>query len=399
MEARRIAIVGGGISGLALAWKLKRDGDDVVLFEASEATGGKIGTIYKEGFELDLGPVTCSETPALRELILGLGLENEIVTAAAASSVRYIYSRKKLHSVEPGIKILRSSLLPLSGRLAFLKFPLAGPKDEDESVAEFVRRKFGEHAYQKLFNPMLNGIYAGDPEKLSARWTLKSNGSPRRIISLKGGLRKLTDTIRCSSKDSVLTGSEVKSIAKTDHGARVCFLNGSEVFDKVYLTTPAFVTAGMIRDLDKDLGESLKRICYSNVTQMYCEVVEGENNFDGFGFLVPSEEHMSLLGAVCVSNLFPDKAPDGQKLFVLFSGGDRSYPFTPSVEGALNEFNKIINPALTKILHVQEWKSAIPQFYVGHEKIIERIRNFEKHNPEISIKGSYVSGVAIGECV
>jgi protoporphyrinogen/coproporphyrinogen III oxidase len=175
----------------------------------------------------------------------------------------------------------------------------------------------------------------------------------------------------------------------------VCFASDSEVFDKVILTTPAFVTAELI----PDLRDILRQVNYSDVTQIYCEVVQGENRFDGFGFLVPSEERMSLLGAVCISNLFPQKTPDGRILFVLFAGGNRPYDLNPTVAGALDEFNRIIRPAFLKVLHVQEWKKAIPQFYVGHGGILEKVKEFEKHTPDICIKGSYISGVAVGECV
>ncbi|MEJ0030474.1 MAG: hypothetical protein WDO15_08940 [Bacteroidota bacterium] len=166
-------------------------------------------------------------------------------------------------------------------------------------------------------------------------------------------------------------------------------------FDEIHITTPAFVTA----DLIKELSEPLKSIHYSDVTQIYCECVPGVNSFEGFGFLVPSEERLSLLGAVCVSNIFPSKSSEGRKLFVLFCGGDRPYSFSPSVDGAVKEFNKIIQPGLTKVVHVQEFKKGIPQFYVGHQKIVEQVRQFEKENPRIRISGNYLSGVGIGECL
>jgi oxygen-dependent protoporphyrinogen oxidase len=401
-QMRRVAVVGGGISGLSLALELKRSGNEVILFEATERPGGKIGTMYKDGFELDLGPITCSETPALRELIASLNLENDVVTASAASSVRYIYSQESLRRVEPGpLKIMTSSLLSVKGKIAFWKFPFSWRDDREESAASFARRRFGEEAYQKLFNPILNGIYAGDAEKLSARSTLKgmNNRRTRKIISLLGGFGKLTDTIRRDLKESALMNSTVRSISKSDSGIRVHFDGGSEVFEKICLTTPSFVTAELLRAIDHNIHESLSQIHYSNVTQIYCEVVQREQRFDGFGFLVPSEEQMSLLGAVCVSNLFPQKTPDGRILFVLFVGGDRSYPFTATVDGALSEFNTIIKPAFMKVLHVQEWENAIPQFYVGHEKIIGKVKDFEKHTPNICIKGSYISGVAVGDVV
>ncbi|HZY79348.1 MAG TPA: protoporphyrinogen oxidase [Cyclobacteriaceae bacterium] len=398
LRRRRIAVIGGGISGLSLALQLKRSGNEVVLFEASSQPGGKIGTIYKDGFELDLGPVTCVETPALKELLKRLDLGGEITTASAASSMRYIYSRNKLRRIEASpIGILKSSLLPVRGRLAFFKSIFAKRGDEDESVAVFAKRRFGEQAYQKLFNPVLNGVYAGNSEKLSARSTLKSfnNRKRRKIISLKGGLRRLIEAITLQLGGAILTNTTVTAINKTEDGVKVCHTYGSYEFDKVYITTPAFVTANLIKELE----QPLKQVHYSSVTQVYCEVVPGETKFEGFGFLVPSEERMSLLGAVCVSNVFPNKAPDDRTLFVLFIGGDRPYPFTATVESAIEEFNKILKPALCRTLHVQRWDKGIPQFYVGHDDIVAALKEFENKNPNICISGNYLTGVAVGDCV
>lgn len=143
IRRRRVAVIGGGISGLSLALQLKRNGGDVVLFEASDQPGGKIGTIYKDGFELDLGPVSCVETPALRELLKRLELDKEVVAASDAAAIRYIFSRNKLRRIEANpIGVLKSSLLSLAGRLAFLKSIFARSRDEDESVAVFATRRF-----------------------------------------------------------------------------------------------------------------------------------------------------------------------------------------------------------------------------------------------------------------
>jgi len=398
IRRRRVAVIGGGISGLSLALQLKRNGGDVVLFEASDQPGGKIGTIYKEGFELDLGPVSCVETPALRELLKRLELDKEVVAASDAATIRYIFSRNKLRRIEANpIGVLKSSLLSLAGRLAFLKSIFARSRDEDESVAVFATRRFGEQAYQKLFNPVLNGVYAGDAEKLSARSTMKSfNGRKRRKnISLNGGLRRLTEAIALKLGGSILTNTTVTSITKTEDGVKITHTRGTYEFDKVYLTTPAFVTAKLIKELAQPLG----KIHYSSVTQVYCDVVPAACKFEGFGFLVPSEEKLSLLGAICVSNIFPNKAPDGRTLFVLFVGGDRPYPFTATVEGAIEEFDKILKPALCRRLHVQHWDKGIPQFYVGHENIVAAVKDFEKNNPMICVSGNYLTGIAVGDCV
>lgn len=368
------AVVGGGISGLALAYRLKKIGCVVTLFESNSTTGGKIGTINRDGWELDLGPLTIAETPEVRQLASELDVR--IVEASKATSLRYIFSKGKLHRVGP--MIFASSLLSPRGKLSLLKAPFQSKAKSEETVADYARRRFGEEAYQRLFNPMMNGIYAGNSELLGATSVIKKR-KRRKIISFEGGVAALTKALADNLGDSIQLNTTIGDV------------NELKAFDEVHLTAPAFVTEKIIR--------TPFNIHYSSLSQIYLEVTPGETKFEGFGFLVPSEERMSLLGAVCISNIFPSKTHEGRMLFVLFCGGDRPYAFNWSNEGAVKDFNNIIQPAITKVLHVQEWKNAIPQFYVGHHQIIDRISKFEKAHPRIKIKGNYITGVAVGDCL
>ena len=372
---RKIAVVGAGISGLSLAYQSTKNGNDVTLFEASRNAGGKIERVYCQGLELDLGPITISETPTIAGLASELNVE--IIEASDATKKRYIYSGGRLNPVG-----LTGSLLTFGGKMSMLAAPFKSKPQPDETVAAYAQRRFGKEAYQKLFNPMMNGIYAGNSELIHARSVFKKRG-PRKIISFKGGISALSNALAGKLGNSLVTNKPVRD------------LDELKDFDEVHITTPAFVTA----DLVKELSEPLRSIHYADVTQIYCEFVPGVNRFEGFGFLVPSEEKMSLLGAICVSNIFPSKVSDGRKLFVLFCGGDRPYPFVPSVDDAVREFNNILQPGLTKVIHVQEFKRGIPQFYVGHEKIVEQISQFEKKNPRIKITGNYLTGVGVGDCL
>src|SRR6478609_3490421 len=144
---KSIAVVGAGISGLVLAYQLKKKGNHVTVFESSAKVGGKIKTSHSDGFELDLGPVSCAETPALHELIGELNLESEVLTAQSAVSKRYIFSKGKIHAVEPSPpKLLTHPMLSWRGRFGLLKdifIKPAAEQIEDETVAQFVERHFG----------------------------------------------------------------------------------------------------------------------------------------------------------------------------------------------------------------------------------------------------------------
>ncbi len=430
MTDESIAVVGAGISGLSLAYKLKKQGKSVTVFESAAEAGGKIKTIHKEGFELDLGPVSCAETATLKQLMTDLQLEEHVIQAQSAVSKRYIYSGGAIHAIEPSpLKLLMHPMLSWSGRFGLLKDLFIKPEAEqthqDETVAQFVRRHFGEEAHQKLFNPVLNGIYAGDSEALSISSTLAmvktlatKYGSvikglraekdklktSRKIIGMKGGFIRFVEALQKEVGSGLHLSSEVKKIAPFENGVKLSIQSKKEgekeqFFDKVYLTLPSYACANLLADVDAKVATALKQIKYPRVWQIYCEVETSDQAFDGFGFLVPAIERKSLLGAICISNLFPDKAPAGKKLFALFCGGDRPYAFEPSVENAIREFHSILKPSLLKVLHVQEWSQAIPQFHVGHQALRNDLKQFKARFPAIAFAGNYVSGVSLGDCV
>ena len=324
-----VAVVGAGISGFVLAYELQKKGKKVTVFESAPEAGGKIKTIHKDGFELDLGPVSCSETAAFKQLIADLQLEQNVLPAQSAVSKRYIFSEGKIHAIEPSpLKLLMHPMLSWSGRFALLKDLFIKPETEqthqDEPVAQFVRRHFGEEAHQKLFNPVLNGIYAGDSEALSISATLAmlktlatKYGSvvkglraekdklktSRKIIGIKGGFIRIVEALQKEIGSGLHLSSEVKKIIPSENGVRLVIHNkegeSEQFFNKVYLTLPAYACADLINDIDATIANSLNQISYPKVWQIYCEV-ETTKTFDGFGFLIPARERLSFLARLCV---------------------------------------------------------------------------------------------------
>ncbi len=427
LTQERILIVGAGITGLSLGYWFTRHGHNVTLVEAATTGGGKINTIVKDGFELNIGPVTCALTMALEKLILDLGLANQILEPAASSDKRFVYSEGAIHQVEPSIpKLLSNKILSRKGKLALGKDLFLSKKKEaaigDESIADFVRRHFGEEAHQKLFDPIMGGIYAGDTQQLSIESCLpilknfaKEYGSvvkglmknrktlkrSRRIISMKGGLGVITKTMEENLKQNIRYGKEVTSVYAEGKTYDVHFADGSrESFSTIYFTVPAYSLANIIKGIDYPLAQMLSDIRYSKVWQVYCSVDKGSAGFNGFGFLVPSHEGKRLLGAVHISSLFPEKSLANKDLFVLFCGGTRLKPYAFDIEQSVAEFSAILKiQEQPQVLHVQEWEKAIPQFNVGFGEIRERIKLFESNHPNLHVAGNYVSGVAVGGCV
>lgn len=419
---KRILIIGAGITGLSLAYWLKNKNYTVVLAEVGSRAGGVIDTQQRDGFELDLGPVTCALNPVLEQLIVELKLTDKLLIPAP--SKRFIYTNKRIHVVEPSVpKLLFHPMFSWKGRLRLLKDLFVKPSAQssnDESVSSFATRHFGKEAAEKLFDPVLNGIYAGNYEALSIRSVLpllpeleQAHGSvikgliknqkqfsqKRIITSMQGSFRTLIDTLVKACQTDIRLNCSVQKLTKQGNGydATLNQLNNhsTEYFDEVFVTTPAYATAGLIEPFNTSLSAALKTVPYSSLQQIYC-AVDSPTSFNGFGFLVPSAERLSLLGAIHVSHLFPTKSPSGKSLFILFCGGRRPYPFEASTEKCIAEFSAILNVKV-EVLHIQQWTKAIPQPNVGHRQIIGMIENFEKLNPTLHIAGSFRGGVAVGD--
>lgn len=420
---KRVLIVGAGITGLSLAYWLKHKNYTVIVVEANQQAGGVMNTLQHQGFELDLGPVTCALNPAMEQLIGELHLTDKVLIPAP--SKRFIYSNKKIHAVEPSVpKLLFHPMLSWKGRIGLLQDLFIKPSTKslgDESVSSFATRHFGKEGAEKLFDPVLNGIYAGNYEELSIQSVLpilsrleQSHGSiikgliknqkqfaqqKRVIASLQGGFRTLIDTLVNICQAEIRFKCSVSSLRKEDKGYQVKFdqstLSEPEYFDEVFLTTPAHTTADLIESLGSNLSNDLKKIPYSSLHQLYC-AVDSSTKFDGFGFLVPSAERLSLLGAIHVSHLFPSKSNTGKSLFILFCGGRRPYPFEADPKKCIAEFNSILN-VQAEVIHTQQWTNAIPQLNVGHQQIIQKIEHFEKLNSSLHIIGNFRGGVSVSD--
>lgn len=424
MELRkRILIVGAGITGLSLAYWLRNKNHTITIAEAGTEAGGVANTLTKDGFELDLGPVTFSLNPALEQLIGELHLTNKLL--ALPPSKRYLYSNGKIHAVEPSLpKLLFHSMLSWRGRVALLKDLFQKPRANatDETVSSFATRHFGKEAAEKLFDPVLGGIYAGNYNELSIRSVLpllsdleathgsvikgliknqKQFSQKRKIVSIEGGMKTIIEALVASSGAEVKFNCTATSLLKEPNGYRVTLQDQGKqnpvFFDKVFITSPAYSAAMLIKDIDPALSDSLKSIPHSSLQQIYC-ALDTAPSFDGFGFLVPSRERLSLLGAIHTSFLFPGKSPKGKSLFTLFCGGRRAYPFEANAEQCLAEFNKILG-VTARIVHIQKWDNAIPQPTVGHSEILARVESFEKLHPSLHILGSFRGGVAVGDRV
>ena len=374
----RIAIVGGGIAGLAGAYELENAraaGAQVeyTLFEASPRLGGSLSSEIVDGAVLERGPDSfLTEKPAAAALCRELGLGSELLPSNDVARKTYIVVRNRLVALPDGLmflvptKLVPTALSPLFSlptkiRMALELLHPPRPSGHDESVASLVKRHYGQEAVDRLADPLLSGIYGGDSAQLSARTVLprlvemenqsgsltrgmlaahnkmramaknSSNGSkrgapPAIFTALRGGMQQLVDAItQRLDSGCVLASTPVSAIGNTSPGWQVEALGKTHSFDAVLMASPAWGASALLRPVDSALGEDLAAIPYSSsitVNLVYDESKLGPLP-DGFGFLVPAVEGRSMLACTLVHRKFLGRTPPGKAVFRAFLGGAR----------------------------------------------------------------------------
>jgi oxygen-dependent protoporphyrinogen oxidase len=432
-----VAVVGAGIAGLAVAFRLKRLGIRVVVYESTSRPGGAIRTEKREGYLAEMGPSSLAEpSPRLRSILAELGLESTILPAAPEARNRYIVRKGRLVALPTTPpELLTTRLLSNSAKLAVFGEPLVDPGESpvEESVATFIRRRFNQEVLDYVANPFVAGIFAGDPEQLSVRYALprlhaleQSHGSllkamfqqsrarksgdgaaPAPLVSFPGGLQELPDAMVRELGPAVRLGSAVTQIRHGPKGWTVgAAFQHAELYDGVVYAAPAHCTD----EIDLGFGGSERLKTLSSIPHPPVAVValgfrreEVTHPLDGFGFLVPEVERKHVLGAIFSSTLFPGRAPDGHVLLTAFVGGVRN----PDLANAdLNTLTARILDDFRTLLGVrgeptfrgfQLWPRAIPQYTLSHGRFREIMDDVERRNAGLALSGSYREGVALGE--
>lgn len=434
----RTIIIGGGISGLACAHRLLQSGAEVLLLEESDRAGGVIGTIRQDGFQFEIGPQSFLSNPTLLELISSLGLGGEL-RRADSRAPRYVLLGGELRKVPLGPQdLLGTSLLSMGTKLRLLSEPWrrSQPPDGDESVAAFVRRKFGADLLENLVGPMVSGIHAGDPEKLSLRsafpavyeWesqhgsvlrgALKSRppkGTPRPgLCSFREGMETLVRRLAESLGESLSLGTRVERVSRAKANGHSGFdvhvirrgraesLNA----DALVIATPTSAAAEIAGEISATLRELLARIEYAPVAVVGCGYKREQvaQPVDGFGFLVPRKENLSVLGTVWPSSLFLGRAPEGMVSFASFVGGATNpqlmdlsdEQIADDAEREVAQVLRISGPPVTRMM--RRWTRALPQYNLGHGKIVAELEQELRRFPGLFLAGNYLSGPSVGSC-
>lgn len=434
-----VAVVGGGIAGLAAAYELQQRSIPVRLFEASDRPGGVICTDLSDGWVIDGGPdALLVQKPAAVALCQELGLGERLVPTLLPRTA-YVLRDGRLHPLAEGsflgfpvrlTALARSSLFTWAGKLRMAcEVLVPRAESEDESIAAFVRRRFGDEAVDYLAEPLLAGIHAGDAERLSARAlfprlldaerqsgsvlrSLRSHQlapSPRgAFVSLPDGVRELVDAVAGAlGRGTLVTGARVTEIGRA--GLYSVRTDAASVRARaLILAVPAHAAAPLLRTFDTTLAGLCEGIPYASTATVAFGYRRDQvrHPLVGSGFVVPRVERCPLLAATWVSSKWPGRAPQGHVLLRGFLGGGRDPHRLERSDD--DDLIAIARDALADILTIEgepvltrlyRFPRQSPQYEVGHVQRIAAIDQRASSVPGLFLTGSGFRAIGIPDCI
>lgn len=452
---RRVAIIGGGLSGLSAACQLARESFareyhvQFTLFEASERLGGIVETVHQDGFVVECGPDSwVTEKPWARELAIELGLEAEIIPSNDQSRRTYLFRQNHLVPMPDGMRmmvptqlapVMESPLFSDHARLAFqreparaedLKFSALG-ENQDESVAAFVRRHFGDEVTRTIAGPLLAGVFGGDIDRLSVRAVMpafvemeREHGSliaalqskPSEATSsvfttLRPGLCALIDRIAAALPSGCIQlSSEVSGLERTSEVWHVQVAGSSQLFDAVVIATPAHVTRKLLRPVHQEIANLLAVDSTSAIVVALAFTPQQSRQLSippGFGYLVPQQRDTDsqLLACTFVNQKFPHRVPEGATLLRAFFGGDAAASLLNADDDtltalALEQLSLTLGPLPAPHFSVvRRWPFSLPQYEVGHLDRMAKLRTLLADLAGLYLVGNAYYGVGLPDMV
>lgn len=460
---KRVVIIGGGITGLAAAYAIQEEarasGQPVsfILVEAESRLGGKIISDRMDGFTVEGGPdCFIRQKPWASELAIKLGLEDELIGTNDHQRKVYVLSGGKLKTLPDGVMLIvptrimpfaTSSLISWPGKLRMgldLIIPRRGG-DDDESVGDFVRRRLGNEALEKIAEPLMSGIHVSDPEQQSLLATFPrfrnievnhgslikgmlaerkragvKNGkahpaAPSKIpatlfVTLKSGLEKLVDAIAEHLDDGeIIVGQAAAALSRENDGYLLRLENGREIeADAVIMATPAYASAGLLRGIDPQVAEMLDAIRYVSTATVSLAFRKQDikKPFMGHGLVIPKTEQRKISACTWTSFKFNHRAPDDHLMLRCFVGGPwhedqvdlSDEEILALVRSELKDLLEIdAEPVLSRIYR---WHKSNPQYDVGHlERVKEAKAALRSQDSGLFITGSAYEGVGVPDCV
>jgi oxygen-dependent protoporphyrinogen oxidase len=446
-----IAVVGGGVSGLAVTFHLRRllagrgDRAEVLCLEAGARPGGNIATSVVDGFTCEWGPNGFLDNePATLELVRDLGISDRLLPSRSAAARRFVFRRGRLRPLPDGpISFLRSGVLSPLGKLRVLCEPFGPgpPEDGDESVFDFASRRIGKEAAAVLVDAMVSGIFAGDARNLSLRaafpkmWAMENehggllramrarrrarkSGDPRgsggpagpggTLTSFKTGMRELIDALAAAVSPALRTGCRVERIVALGGGGYRLHLAAGLPADAaaIVLACPAWFASSAVASLDPEMSDAMAAIPSAPVAVVHLGYRAGDLNGApvGFGFLAPRGEGVRILGCLWSSSIFEGRATDDRALLTCMVGGATDPEAMALSDAELVEVSRrdlatcmkvVAEPTMARVFrHLR----GIPQYTLGHPARVAAIERRLERFPGLTACGNSYRGISVNAC-
>ncbi len=442
--AERVVVVGGGLAGLTVAHRLleRRPELDVTVREASPRVGGILGTVEHDGFVVETGPdsILSTKTAAV-ELATRLGIADRIVSTRDAHRGAYVVHQGRMVHVPEGFSLMAptrwapwvsTEVMSWRGKLRAAMEPFVPRRaGAEESMAQFVSRRFGDEVLDRLAQPLIGGIYGGDPDRLSLEATMprfvemeRRYGSVIRgmlaaqnkaseqaasgaryglFVAFDRGMQVLIDALAGRLGGRVRTEAPVRHLERVEGGWRV----DGEAADRVIVAIPAWRAAELLRPIDDRLAQGLEGIPYGSAATVTFAWPEAQipHPLDAFGLVVPAVERRSILAATFASVKWPGRAPRGQALIRVFIGGAHAEDAAELDDETLTalarrEIGRLLGvTAEPRFSSVGRYVRAMPQYQLGHVERVDALMARADRHPGLYLAGNAYRGVGIPDTI
>lgn len=429
----KIAIVGGGISGLTTAFYLRQSMPDahIVLFEKEAVLGGKMMTKAVDGFYFEAGSNGfLSNKPDTLELVTLSGCDDILIRSNDAARKRFIYKDFLCPLPESPKAFLQTPLLSLLGKLRVAgEFFMPAKKDDtDETLQSFGYRRVGKEMTDVFLDAMVAGIFASTPSKISVNAAFpavvklekeygglfrgmiakkkKEAGPGGVLMSFEKGVSTFIERLAEASQVEIRTQSNIRRLVLDEKGHYHLHLNeNEEIFDAVVLSVPAFESARLLEEMDKELALLLTSIEYSPISIVGFGYNDLAHDLDGFGLLTTTSAQKEILGVLWDSSIFNDRAPQGKKSVRVMIGGQRNPDRALKSDAELIAMaQKGINEtmgvdATPDVTFVERYEHGIPNYSVGHSAKMANLFALAKKYKGLYLNSNAYYGVGLNDCV
>jgi oxygen-dependent protoporphyrinogen oxidase len=436
-----VVIIGGGLTGLSLAYLLQRKGVDFLLLEKASRPGGVIHTSQREGFIYETGPNTgIIAYPEVAELFEMLSPDCELELADPKAENRWILKNKKWHALPSGfLAAVKTPLFSWKDKIGILSEPFRKKGSNSmESVAGLVKRRLGQSYLDYAVDPFISGIYAGDPDLLVTKYALpklyaleqnygsfikgaikkareprseRDKKATRKVFAAKGGFGNLISTLSGKIPDErMIPGIEGIRISQNKNGFEVTYTDKNQnrhtiEARKIVSTVGAHALPGLFDFITNSDLQPIISLRYAKVVQ----VIMAFKNWKGpalnaFGGLVPSKEKRRVLGVLFPSSIFKNRVPEGGALLSVFLGGIKRPEISEMDDSELmamvhEEMNELLQTGVSELAfaEIHRYKHAIPQYDFTSPQRLERIRELEEKYPGLLLAGNIRDGIGIAD--